>query len=498
MIRREMPSLLETTRNESLEKSIETNRGVSGRLSSDVNSSALQKSLIEGKNLTDAHKVEKAIVVTVDDSGDKVDPNLIDTHSESWHEDADAQVVKWLTTTGQVDVANCPVHNNPSHPAPLSFPMAQPTFQLSVSNALDDIEKSHEKKKDNLSKAGSGAGSRGGKIVGHTKSGKPIYANADHSSHAKFSVEDHNDAMSHHQKVKGKSSGVDVDGRRGNDDYENSLQTRAIESHRSQREKKLPKKEAASGGDGTDLSGILGAKHNPTMNKFHSHVTAHDIKNSKKSGYNVHALGHYASGMAEARKKIKDHNDPHQTIHALKQHFESDFPPLKKLIKEHTTKSLSDTLDDLIKSTPGEGSRGGKIIGHTRSGKPVYDNHGHAAHAGFSKPDHRDAAKMHDHIQEEMDKKHANGVIGGTESTPHKDEYLHHLDQQTAHEASAGGKRKEKYDSPASFARHPKGPSAGLRQERAKHSKDKDKTRAMMSTTKKSLSDTLDDIIKGV
>jgi len=52
----------------------------------------------------------------------------------------------------------------------------------------------------------------------------------------------------------------------------------------------------------------------------------------------------------------------------------------------------------------GEGSRGGKVIGHTKSGKPIYDVSGHswgpkahgahmAKHAkDFSAQDHKDAA----------------------------------------------------------------------------------------------------------
>lgn len=41
------------------------------------------------------------------------------------------------------------------------------------------------------------------------------------------------------------------------------------------------------------------------------------------------------------------------------------------------------------------GPRGGKIIGKTRSGKPIYDSHGHSAHKGFSHADHADAAVAH-------------------------------------------------------------------------------------------------------
>jgi 8-oxo-dGTP diphosphatase len=39
------------------------------------------------------------------------------------------------------------------------------------------------------------------------------------------------------------------------------------------------------------------------------------------------------------------------------------------------------------------GSRGGKIIGHTRSGKPIYETAKHHKHADFTHEDHADAAK---------------------------------------------------------------------------------------------------------
>jgi hypothetical protein len=40
----------------------------------------------------------------------------------------------------------------------------------------------------------------------------------------------------------------------------------------------------------------------------------------------------------------------------------------------------------------GEGSKGGKIIGHTKSGKPIYENANHPEHANFTRRDHSDAA----------------------------------------------------------------------------------------------------------
>lgn len=59
----------------------------------------------------------------------------------------------------------------------------------------------------------------------------------------------------------------------------------------------------------------------------------------------------------------------------------------------------------------GAGSRGGKIIGHTKSGKPIYFSRGShqgagseahtstmSKHAGFSSDEHREASKLHEKL----------------------------------------------------------------------------------------------------
>jgi hypothetical protein len=48
--------------------------------------------------------------------------------------------------------------------------------------------------------------------------------------------------------------------------------------------------------------------------------------------------------------------------------------------------------DILIKA---EGSRGGKVIGHTKSGKAIYETFEHEGHKGFTKQDHMDSALAH-------------------------------------------------------------------------------------------------------
>lgn len=51
----------------------------------------------------------------------------------------------------------------------------------------------------------------------------------------------------------------------------------------------------------------------------------------------------------------------------------------------------------VIAKSSGEGSRGGKVIGHTRSGKPIYATYGHSGHKDFTAEDHADAAAVHEH-----------------------------------------------------------------------------------------------------
>ncbi len=49
----------------------------------------------------------------------------------------------------------------------------------------------------------------------------------------------------------------------------------------------------------------------------------------------------------------------------------------------------------MMRNDAGEGSRGGKIIGHTSGGKPIYMNHGHTSHKSFTREEHNEAADVH-------------------------------------------------------------------------------------------------------
>jgi len=60
--------------------------------------------------------------------------------------------------------------------------------------------------------------------------------------------------------------------------------------------------------------------------------------------------------------------------------------------------SVDSSLDNLIKAG-GPGSRGGKVVGHTQSGKPIYDSFNHSSHNDFSNADHADAFALHTHLK---------------------------------------------------------------------------------------------------
>lgn len=60
--------------------------------------------------------------------------------------------------------------------------------------------------------------------------------------------------------------------------------------------------------------------------------------------------------------------------------------------------NLEKYIEPDLEKGGGEGSRGGKVIGHTKSGHPIYESHGgkaHEAYPHFSAEDHTEAARHH-------------------------------------------------------------------------------------------------------
>ena len=79
----------------------------------------------------------------------------------------------------------------------------------------------------------------------------------------------------------------------------------------------------------------------------------------------------------------------------------------------------------------GEGSKGGKIIGHTKSGKAIYDTFSHPAHKDFNEEDHRNAVTAHGKAGETRYKIKLGPNSEGKEER--KKDIKHHLDEGAKH-----------------------------------------------------------------
>jgi hypothetical protein len=70
----------------------------------------------------------------------------------------------------------------------------------------------------------------------------------------------------------------------------------------------------------------------------------------------------------------------------------------------------------------GEGSRGGKVIGHTKSGKPIYGDKSADHYKDYSTQDHRDAADAHHKHAGKREEQE--GVSGRLTANRHRDSHI--------------------------------------------------------------------------
>lgn len=71
---------------------------------------------------------------------------------------------------------------------------------------------------------------------------------------------------------------------------------------------------------------------------------------------------------------------------------------LQDINKQRIQKSFESMYESQIPTLEkgGEGSRGGKVIRHTKSGKPIYSEKHANDYKDFSKQDHKDAEEAHE------------------------------------------------------------------------------------------------------
>jgi hypothetical protein len=224
----ELPALLINEKeSDDVVKSIkEGNCTLQGRLNSQPEILPVQKSFVKGEPIEKAHM----IVMGIGDMGEMNEDHpdyLKNTHGEDFHPDADKEMIQYFTTTKQIDPSRCPVYNPPTQPDPRGLVTGAVVYTKSekVESALENLckgcgvapakkakfERCVGKVKakggvnpyavchTSVGKSDAGEGSRGGHIIGHTKSGKAIYGEWS-VHHTDFTEADHADAAKAYKK----------------------------------------------------------------------------------------------------------------------------------------------------------------------------------------------------------------------------------------------------------------------------------------------------------
>lgn len=241
-----------------------------------------------------------------------------------------------------------------------------------------DLDKGEEFS-DDFEKGAKGEGSRGGKVIGHTRSGKPIYNSFNHPAHKDFTHADHRDAAwAHSEKAMFLASESDEP----NPKYEHHEDARHKHTQAGQepmteiRIAKLLMKLKEKGAAGMETRELL------ALRDFAG------LKKAQEVG-----LGQHMPGQKMTKAQVDEY-----------------------LISLGYTDAESRgnilTLAERIeKGLRGEGSRGGKVIGRTRSGKPIYDSFNHPAHKRFTHDDHNDAAEKNQQMGTNVNRNQGSGVL---------------------------------------------------------------------------------------
>jgi len=156
------------------------------------------------------------------------------------------------------------------------------------------VKGEYSKIEDQLEKGGEG--SRGGKIIGHTKSGKAVYAhkNADHDDYKNFTSEDHGDAIQIH-------SDNESEDEKGHFDKQ-------LEIRRSENKPKLTAKKEHGVTTLTykqDWTAVLHPEHHEAIKKL-KEDEEYNFKDEQKMNWNVK---HHKEGEYHIKGKKGDDNE---------------------------------------------------------------------------------------------------------------------------------------------------------------------------------------------
>ena len=179
-----------------------------------------------------------------------------------------------------------------------------------LSLSLEDFRGTNIEKSFNEVDLEKAEGDRGGKVIGHTKSGKPIYDSANHEAHKNFSAEDHQDAISAHSKLHSPNGPGKFDRNMPKEEREahksemskhirlrdkvtNGPQEK-LQAHTTESGKKieLPKSEKGSNGEKTGFLDVEGHKAS------HKDLSPKEHEEAAKF-YNEKVVPHYEKKVSE-------------------------------------------------------------------------------------------------------------------------------------------------------------------------------------------------------
>jgi hypothetical protein len=237
-------------------------------------------------------------------------------------------------------------------------------------------EKKPEAKKEDkkIEKSDNAAG---GKKIGKTKSGKDVYDDPDHKEHKEFTSQDHRDAADlHHSRAADSKNGFPGKSRSARNKHLD-----AAAKTGKKEEKEAIKAQPGAGDIVTSKDGVRGeVKHRDETHTYIEHEAGEKKKVSKVP--NDHLDGYIKSGEWTHHKVANQKKDD------IKKSDEWDATTLLKAHDNYMAAKISDT----IMEKGGEGSKGGKVIGHTKSGKPIYETFTVGKHKNQSEKD-----PMHKH-----------------------------------------------------------------------------------------------------
>lgn len=273
-------------------------------------------------------------------------------------------------------------------------------------------------------------GSRGGKVIGHTKSGKAIYINHNHSDHKEFAHDDHADAAEKHSRISAGSLKADdrlQHSLSANHHWKKAYEKSSIKKSEDDEPTEEDMIKADAEFDLMKSTELLDQPFNLDIIKGEGSRGGKVIGHTK-SGKAIYADTNHASHAKFTSQDHLDASDQHMVAFSNRTSPLTAQPADEASAHHYRQYKISKEKEE-----------GGEVIGKTKSGKPVYENHKHSDYHNFNKEDHNDAAKLHEKkAKEHYEKREGVFGRGGDKGQVEKD-YDHHGSRARHHTSTSWG-----------------------------------------------------------